>query len=116
MICARNGKKLNDQAPEMTVKDLRALSEVLFCKDTSKSISHRYLLIFQWQALGRISEISAMQWCDIGQRMSGYVEGLRVMLNRYVYLRLDRVKFNILTRSKQHSQQDLLYSCIQAIG
>ena len=81
--CARDGTKLSDQAPEMTMKDLRAISEILFRRDTSQSISHRCLLIFQWQALGRISEISSMKWADIGFRNS-YIEALQVNLNRCV--------------------------------
>jgi len=100
-LCARNGTKLSDQAPEMTMKDLRALSEILLSRDTPKSISNRSLLIFQWQALGRISEISAMKWADIGVRKTPHVQALKVNLNRYVNSLLSTI-YDEVSKSSTH--------------
>ena len=56
-VCLEEGTRLQDSAPAMTEGDLELLCKILFMKEANESFADRCLLIFQWQLMGRISEI-----------------------------------------------------------
>lgn len=74
------GTSLTKSAPPMTARDLNCLSSMLTKKNTRDSLSHRCLLVWQWQALGRISEIAAMNLDDIAWNHN--FSCLRITMNR----------------------------------
>lgn len=74
-----NTKKSNP-APPMSSEDLADLCELLFVRNSIKSIQERALLVLQWQALGRVSETTALSYDSLGWH-DGY-DALAVQMNR----------------------------------
>jgi len=74
-----NTKKSNP-APPMSSEDLADLCELLFVRNSIKSIQERALLVLQWQALGRVSETTALSYESLGWH-DGY-DALAVQMNR----------------------------------
>ena len=60
-----NTKKSNPATP-MSSEDLSELCNLLFVRNTTKCIQERALLVLQWQALGRVSETTALTYESIG--------------------------------------------------
>ena len=50
----------------MSSEDLSDLCNLLFVRNTTKCIQERALLVLQWQALGRVSETTALTYESIG--------------------------------------------------
>jgi hypothetical protein len=80
----KTGSRLSDSAPAMTINDLRVICTILFENDDRSGASHRCLLVCQWQALGRISEVGNIRSTDFSVRLSRYVRALLVMLNTFL--------------------------------
>ena len=74
-----NTKKSNPATP-MSSADLAILCELLFIRNSVKSIQERALLVLQWQALGRVSEITALSYDSLGWH-SG-CDALSIEMNR----------------------------------
>ncbi|KAL3674009.1 hypothetical protein V7S43_001693 [Phytophthora oleae] len=53
MSAISTGKKLKQQAPSMTMHDLRAILTILFLRNDKKALLDRTLLNNQWLAIGR---------------------------------------------------------------
>ena len=62
---SEKGGSLRQGAPPMSSDDLAYLCNVLSRRNTRESFSHRCILLIQWQALGRISEVVGMKYSDI---------------------------------------------------
>lgn len=76
---ATNTKKSN-AAPPMSSDDLSRLCNILFARNTVNSTQERALLVLQWQALGRVSETTALTYPSLGWH-SRY-DCLSVVMNR----------------------------------
>ena len=80
--CLLTGTKLQQGSPPMTTDDLELLCQMLFKKNRSEHLADRWLLIFQWQLLGRISEISSLTFADVSFCRSSNYRCLKVHINR----------------------------------
>lgn len=74
-----NTKKSN-AAPPMSSEDLSGLCNLLFTRNTTKSAQERALLVLQWQALGRVSETTALTYKALGWHKK--YDCLSVVMNR----------------------------------
>jgi hypothetical protein len=92
-IASREGTKLVDSAPTMTERDLELMCGCLLDRGTREDLESRALLSWQWQSLGRISEISRVKCADIKPKNSTHIRGCIS---------------TTLTRMKTGVQQDLL--------
>lgn len=76
---ATNTKKSN-KAPPMSSDDLSGLCSILFAQNTTSSVQERALLVLQWQALGRVSETTALTYPSLGWHSR--FDCLSVVMNR----------------------------------
>lgn len=76
----QTGEALSNSAPPMTTEDLNCLATLLLRKNCRTSLSQRCLLVMQWQALGRISEIARMKFLDISWNASN--SSIRIKMKR----------------------------------
>ncbi|KUF81349.1 hypothetical protein AM587_10016545 [Phytophthora nicotianae] len=65
MLSISTGKKLKQQAPPMTIEDLRSISTILFLRNDKKSLVDRTLLNNQWLAIGRSSDVGTIHFSDL---------------------------------------------------
>ncbi|ETI30319.1 hypothetical protein F443_22560 [Phytophthora nicotianae P1569] len=65
MLSISTGKKLKQQAPPMTIEDLRSISTILFLRNDKKSLVDRLLLNNQWLAIGRSSDVGTIHFSDL---------------------------------------------------
>ncbi|OWY90740.1 hypothetical protein PHMEG_00040995 [Phytophthora megakarya] len=65
MASIYTGKKLKQQAPPMTMQDLRAISTILFLRNDKKAFLDRTLLNNQWFAIGRGSDVGMIHFSDL---------------------------------------------------
>jgi hypothetical protein len=56
------GKKVVESAPVMREQDLQIIARLLFKRNTKKDLENRCLIIWQWQCVSRISEVSAVNY------------------------------------------------------
>lgn len=54
-----------NRAPLMTPEDLRLIGGGLFADNTTLSLKDRTLINFQWAVVGRISDITNLEFCDL---------------------------------------------------
>jgi integrase len=59
--CKTNGTRKKDSAPTMQESDLKLLSAALIKKNTREADKNRTLFVWQWQGMGRISEICGLK-------------------------------------------------------
>lgn len=65
MLSISTGKKLKQQAPPMTLDDLRSISTILFLRNDVEALLDRTLLNNQWLAIGRSSDIGTIHFSDL---------------------------------------------------
>jgi hypothetical protein len=75
-----SGDKMVDAAAPMQESDLKQYCHMLFQKNNNTSLENRCLLAFQWQAMGRITEIVAMKMTDVKFKKS--VTCMQLDINR----------------------------------
>ena len=63
--CVSNGLLRVKKSPKLSVEDLEELCKELMSRNTKESICDRTLLVFLWQALGRIVEAGNILYTDI---------------------------------------------------
>jgi len=81
--CQVNGTKLVDKAPPMTENDLKKLNKCMFEMNNRESDLQRALFSWQWQLLGRISEVSALSCTMMSSyNSSGIKNATKVNMSR----------------------------------
>lgn len=97
-ICKRDGTRLTNSAPPMTPNDLKFICAELLERNTRHAVSDRALLVWQWQSLGRISEVSNLTCGTLSVKNTEYISGcIRTTM----------------TRAKTTDQHDI-YVCLHA--
>ncbi|KAH9082813.1 hypothetical protein LEN26_021109 [Aphanomyces euteiches] len=70
----KDGTKLKDQAPPMTIHDLTQIGEILFRQNDLKSFGDRTLLNAQWASIGRASDVGNIRY-QVITWMDGFIIG-----------------------------------------
>ncbi|GMF36150.1 unnamed protein product [Phytophthora lilii] len=65
MVAISTGRKLKEQAPPMSMEDLRTISTILFLRNDKKALLDRTLLNKQWLSIGRSSDVGIITFSDL---------------------------------------------------
>lgn len=78
----KNGQNMRDSSSPMTADDVKYMCTVLFEQDNRTSLTNRYMIILQWQALGRISEVCRLSCEQIRFYAGNNINALQINIGR----------------------------------
>jgi hypothetical protein len=76
--CNKDGGQLADTSPPMSEEDFILLCKTLLFANDRKSIADRALIVLDWQAIGRVSEIFNIKSTDFSLKESHGIETMEV--------------------------------------